>query len=273
MIEAGRWRIEPGARVSLARIDPGSTDGAPGPKNHTKAVSEELRAELDDLQGRLYAEGGRSLMVVLQAMDAGGKDGTIRSVFAGVNPQGVKVTSFKAPTDEEKRHDFLWRVHPHVPRAGDIAIFNRSHYEDVLIARVHGQVRKAEWTRRYAHINAFEQLLADAGTRIVKLFLHISPDEQRERLQERIDIPRKRWKFQPGDLEERRHWDDYQHAYRDAIAATTMPHAPWYVVPADHKWYRDWAVLRILTETLREMNPQYPPPAEDAEGTVVEELR
>jgi PPK2 family polyphosphate:nucleotide phosphotransferase len=270
MPESGRWRIEPGSRVSLARIDPGDISGAPGPKGHTRVVCEELRAELDELQGRLYAEAGQSLLVVLQAMDAGGKDGTIRSVFGGVNPQGVKVMSFKAPTEEERRHDFLWRVHPHVPRAGDIAIFNRSHYEDVLVARVHKTVTKAVWTRRYDHINAFEDVLADAGTRIVKLFLHISPEEQRQRLQERIDIPRKRWKFAPSDLEERGRWTEYQHAYRDALQHTSTARAPWYVIPADRKWFRDWAVLRVLTETLREMNPQYPPPTVVADGTVVD---
>jgi PPK2 family polyphosphate:nucleotide phosphotransferase len=255
--------------VSLARIDPDSTAGAPGKKKQTLAVCEELRVELRELQERLYAESGQSLLVVLQAMDAGGKDGTVRAVFEGVNPQGVKVTSFKVPTDEERAHDFLWRVHPHAPRHGDIAIFNRSHYEDVLVVRVHGFAPKAVWSARYDHINAFEANLAAAGTRVVKLFLHISRDEQRERLQERIDIPEKRWKFNPGDLEERKHWDDYQAAYRDALARTSTAVAPWYVVPANRNWYRNWAVLSILVETLREMNPQYPPPAEGVEGTVI----
>jgi PPK2 family polyphosphate:nucleotide phosphotransferase len=269
MAESGRWRVAPGARISLARIDPGSSDGAPGPKKHTRSISEELRAELDDLQGRLYAEGARALLVVLQALDAGGKDGTIRSVFAGVNPQGVRVMAFKPPTPVEQDLDFLWRVHPHVPRAGEIAIFNRSHYEDVLVPRVHRLVPKAVWTRRYDHINAFEALLHDAGTRVVKVFLHVSREEQRQRLQERIEVPRKRWKFDPGDLAERERWTDYQHAYRDILQRTSTADAPWYVIPADHKWYRDWAVLRVLTETLREMNPQYPPPPEEVAGIVV----
>jgi PPK2 family polyphosphate:nucleotide phosphotransferase len=268
-VSATRWRIEPGSRVSLARIAPDSTDGAPGGKKKTRAASEDLRLELDDLQGRLYAESGQSLLLVLQAMDAGGKDGTIRSVFAGVNPQGVKVTSFKVPTEEERGHDFLWRIHPHVPRHGEIAIFNRSHYEDVLVVRVHNFVPKAVWSKRFDHINAFEANLADARTRIVKLFLHISKDEQRRRLQERIDVPEKRWKFNPGDLEERALWDDYQAAYRDAIAKTSTRAAPWYVIPADHNWYRDWAVLSVLVETLKEMHPRYPPPAEDVEGAIV----
>ncbi len=269
-MSAERWRVKPGSRLSLARVDPGATDGAPGAKKKTREASAALRDELAELQGRLYAESGQSLLVVLQAMDAGGKDGTIRSVFAGVNPQGVKVTSFKAPTDEERAHDFLWRIHPHVPQLGDIVIFNRSHYEDVLIVRVHGLVPKTVWSARYEHITAFEANLADARTRIVKLFLHISREEQRKRLQERIDLPEKRWKFNAGDLAERKRWDDYQAAYRDAIAKTSTPSAPWYVIPGDSNWYRDWAVLTVLVETLRQMNPQYPPPPEDVAGLVVE---
>ncbi len=264
-----RWRVKPGSRLSLARIATDSTDGAPGDKKKTKEASAALREELDALQGRLYAEHGQALLIVLQAMDAGGKDGTIRSVFAGVNPQGVKVTSFKVPTEEERAHDFLWRIHPHAPRLGDIGIFNRSHYEDVLVVRVHELVPKAVWSQRYAHINAFEADLAAARTRIVKLFLHISKDEQRARLQERIDLPEKRWKFNPGDLEERKLWDDYQRAYKDALTKTSTDHAPWYVIPADRNWYRDWAVLNVLVGTLREMNPRYPPPPEDVEGTLI----
>jgi PPK2 family polyphosphate:nucleotide phosphotransferase len=268
-LSADRWRIKPGSRFSLARIATDATDGAPGGKKQTKAKCDELRSELDELQARLYAEHGQSLLIVLQAMDAGGKDGTIRAVFDGVNPQGVQVTSFKVPTDAERDHDFLWRVHPHAPGRGEIAIFNRSHYEDVLVVRVHELVPKAVWSARFAHINAFEADLADAGTRIVKFFLHISKDEQRARLQDRLDNPAKRWKFNAGDLEERKRWDDYQRAYRDTIAKTSSEHAPWYVIPADRNWYRDWAVLTVLVATLREMNPRYPPPAEDIEGTVI----
>jgi len=268
-VSADRWRVKPGGRLSLARIAPDGTEGAPGAKKQTKEASAALREELDELQARLYAEHGQALLIVLQAMDAGGKDGTIRSVFAGVNPQGVRVTSFKVPSEEERDHDFLWRIHPRVPGLGEIGIFNRSHYEDVLVVRVHELVPKAVWSERYAHINAFEANLADARTRIVKLFLHISKDEQRLRLQERVDIPEKRWKFNAGDLEERKLWDDYQRAYKDAIAKTSTEHAPWYVIPADRNWYRDWAVLSVLVETLRAMNPRFPPPAEDVSGTVI----
>jgi PPK2 family polyphosphate:nucleotide phosphotransferase len=268
-VSADRWRVKPGSRVSLARIAPDATAGAPGGKKQTKEAAAALREELDELQARLYAEHGQALLIVLQAMDAGGKDGTIRSVFAGINPQGVRVTSFKVPTEAERDHDFLWRIHPHVPGRGEIAIFNRSHYEDVLVVRVHELVPKTVWSRRYAHISAFEANLTDGGTRIVKLFLHISKDEQRARLQERLDIPEKRWKFNPGDLEERKRWEDYQRAYRDAIAKTSSGRAPWYVIPADRNWYRDWAVLTVLVETLREMNPRYPPPPEDVAGIVI----
>jgi len=264
-----RWRVKPGSRVSLARIDPDGRPGAPGDKRATIAASMTLRAELRTLQERLYAEHGQSLLVVLQAMDAGGKDGTIRAVFEGVNPQGVQVASFKAPTHEEIDHDFLWRIHAQAPRRGEVVIFNRSHYEDVLIVRVHGLVAKSVWSGRYAHINAFEANLAAAGTRIVKLFLHVSRDEQRIRLQERIDTPAKRWKFNPADLEERGRWDDYQAAYRDALTKTSTDVAPWHIVPANRNWYRNWAVLTILVEALREMNPQYPPAFEDVEGIVV----
>ena len=265
-----RWRIAEGASVRLDHIDTRSTDGAPGDKAATQATFPELWVALNDLQERLYAERRRSLLVVLQAMDAGGKDGTIGHVFRGVNPQGVRVATFKAPTEEELAHDFLWRVHRHVPADGEIGVFNRSHYEDVLVVRVHGLVPKSVWKDRYGHIRAFEQRLVDEGATVVKLYLHISKEEQKERLQARLDDPKKHWKFRVGDLEDRKLWDDYQRAFEDAIAETSTDDAPWYVVPADRKWYRNWAVLRILTETLQEMDPQFPPPEGDLSAVVVE---
>jgi PPK2 family polyphosphate:nucleotide phosphotransferase len=267
---SARWRIGAGTAPQLAAIDTGDPAGAPGDKAATRDASAALRTELGDLQARLYAESRRSLLVVLQAMDAGGKDGTIRSVFSGVNPQGVRVASFKAPTEEELAHDFLWRVHAQCPRHGEIAIFNRSHYEDVLIVRVHELVPKAAWRARYKTIADFESGLVAAGTRVVKLFLHISKHEQARRLQERLDDPAKRWKFRMADLSERARWDDYQAAFEDALAKTSTAEAPWFVIPADHNWYRDWVVLSVLVETLRDMDPQYPPAAEDLTGVVID---
>jgi PPK2 family polyphosphate:nucleotide phosphotransferase len=264
-----RWRVEPGEAPALAEVDTRSTDGAPGDKEATTAAFPELWDGLHDLQERLFAESQRSLLVVLQAMDAGGKDGTIEHVFRGMNPQGVRVASFKAPTEVELAHDFLWRVHQQAPRHGEIGVFNRSHYEDVLVVRVHDLVPEPVWRDRYAHIRAFEELLTAGGTTIVKLFLHISEEEQAERLRARLDDPTKHWKFRKGDLDERERWDDYQAAFEDAIAETSTEAAPWYVIPADRKWYRNWAVLRILTETLEAMDPQYPPPEEDLASVVI----
>jgi PPK2 family polyphosphate:nucleotide phosphotransferase len=265
-----RWRIAPRTAPDLAAIDPGATAAAPGDKDATKAATQTLRGRLAELQARLYAEGSRSLLVVLQAMDAGGKDGTIRSVFAGVNPQGVRVASFKAPTPQELAHDFLWRVHAQTPAHGEIAVFNRSHYEDVLITRVHELVPRPVWRARYGRIRAFEELLTGEGTTVVKLMLHISRDEQRARLQERVDDPAKRWKFNAADLAERAYWDDYQEAFTAAIEATGTKRAPWYVVPADRNWYRNWVVLTILVETLERMDPQFPSAPEGVDGVVVE---
>ena len=267
--DSDRFAVPPGTGFSLAARDPAATDGAPGDKKATKRALDDLATRLAELQDRLYAESAQSLLVVLQAMDAGGKDGTVKHVFAGVNPQGVRVTSFKVPTAEELAHDFLWRIHAHAPGRGEIAIFNRSHYEDVLVARVHELVDESTWRRRYRHINHFEWLLHDSGTRIVKLFLHISREEQAVRLQARLDDPSKRWKFNPGDLGERARWDDYMAAYEEAIARTSTEHAPWYVVPADRKWFRNWAVSRIVIEALEAMDPRYPAPAEDLDDIAV----
>jgi len=265
---AGRWRVEPGAKVHLDKIDTRSTDGAPGDKAATEPAVDDLHATLAELQERLYAEGEQSLLVVLQAIDAGGKDGTIKHVFNGFNPAGCRVVSFKVPSEEERSHDFLWRVHSKAPAKGEVVVFNRSHYEDVLVVRVHDLVPEKVWRPRYDFINDFEAGLAAAGTRIVKLYLHISKEEQAERFQARLDDPSKRWKFRKGDLDERARWDDYMAAFEEAIARTSTDAAPWYVVPADRKWYRNWAVSRILAETLEDMDPQYPP-ADDLTGVVI----
>jgi PPK2 family polyphosphate:nucleotide phosphotransferase len=252
--------VEPGRRADLAKFATDSTAGAPGDRGETEAALPALQLQLADLQDRLWAESRRSLLVVLQAMDAGGKDGTIKHVFRGVNPQGCRVQSFKEPTHLEHAHDFLWRVHRAAPRAGEIGIFNRSHYEDVLITRVHGLVPEKVWRERYDLINSFEALLAHGGTTVVKLFLHISKGEQRKRFDSRLHEPRKRWKFQPSDLAERERWDAYQEAYADALGATSSASAPWYVIPADRKWYRNWAVSRVLIDALEHIDPHYPEP-------------
>ena len=217
----------------------------------------------------MYAQGSHRVLVVLQAMDAGGKDGTIRVVFDGVNPQGVRVASFKKPSEVELAHDYLWRCHAEVPASGELVIFNRSHYEDVLVVRVHEFVPEARWRRRYQHIRNFEELLTDEGTTIVKVFLHISKDEQATRLQERIDDPTKRWKFAKADLAERARWDDYQKAFEEALSETSTKAAPWYVVPADRNWFRNLVVAEILVETLEGLKLAYPPAEPGVEGLVV----
>lgn len=217
-----------------------------------------LREEFIDLQPRLYAEGKQKLLIVLQAMDAGGKDSTIRKICKGVNPQGVRVTSFKTPSAEELSHDFLWRIHKTVPAAGMIGIFNRSHYEDVLVVRVHQLVPPEVWQPRFEMINQFEHLLHSTGTTVLKFFLHISKEEQKERFQERLDRPEKHWKFDHGDLDKRMHWDDYQQAFEDMLNRCTTDFAPWHVIPSDQKWYRNVAVMRTIVQTLRQMDPQFP---------------
>ncbi len=261
--------VPPETPIRLADFDPGYNSGL-GKKKEAKEELEENIEVLADLGYRLYAENSRSLLLVLQGMDTSGKDGTIRHVMKGFNPQSCQVTSFKAPSEEERDHDFLWRIAMRLPRRGNISIFNRSHYEDVLIVRVHNLVPKQEWQTRYARINAFERLVTAGGTTIVKVFLHISKDEQRKRLQARLDDPDKRWKFRRADLEERRYWDEYQAAYEDALTKCNTAYAPWYIVPADKKWHRNLIVSRILRQTLEQMNPQFPPPDEDLEGIEVE---
>jgi PPK2 family polyphosphate:nucleotide phosphotransferase len=244
--------------IKLKDIDPSSTPDAPGNKAATAKATEKLSETSRHLQERLYAEGSRSLLVVLQAMDTGGKDGAIKQIFRSVNPAGVRIASFKAPNAIEAAHDFLWRVHAEAPGRGEVKVFNRSHYEDVLVARVREFVPETTWRARYEQINDFEQLLAASGTTIVKFFLHISKDEQRERLLARLDDPTKRWKFNEGDLAERERWDAYMAAYEDAVNNTSTETAPWHVVPADKKWYRDFVVTRVLVDTLTAMDPQFP---------------
>jgi PPK2 family polyphosphate:nucleotide phosphotransferase len=254
--------VKPGKNLKLSNIDPSFTHGF---DDKEKAVAK-LQKNLDRLavlQYLLYAEAKRSLLVVLQGIDAGGKDGTVRRVMTSFNPQGVKVTSFKVPAGEEKVHDYLWRVHKAVPAMGEVAIFNRSHYEEVLVVRVHNLVPKPVWSKRYDHINAFEEMLADNGTQIVKFFLYIDKDEQKKRFQERLDDPEKNWKFSPGDVEERKYWDDYMRAFEDAISKSSKKHAPWYVIPANKKWFRNLAVSEVLVDTLEAMNLQYPKPTAD----------
>ena len=253
-----RYRITPGTAVDLAALDPADTaafsNGKAGAKKRLRALNDRMEA----LQELLFAESRRKVLIVLQATDTGGKDGTIRHVFEGVNPQGVKVASFKKPTPEELGHDYLWRVHAHTPRTGEITIFNRSHYEDVLVVRVHSLVDETTWSRRYDHINDFERMLADEGTTILKFFLHISRDEQAERLRARLATPDKQWKFASGDLTERERWSDYQAAFQDMLSRTSTQWAPWYVVPADRKWFTRVVVSDIIVAKLESMNLRYP---------------
>jgi len=252
----GKLRVDPGQKVKLRDEDAGRRFG--WEEEAARAATARLCEELEALQYKLYADGRFALLVVLQAIDGGGKDSTIRHVLSAFNPQGCTVTSFKAPTPEELRHDYLWRIHRRVPRQGEIAVFNRSHYEDVLVARVDGLVSREVWGARYTQINEFEKLLHGANTRVVKLFLHISRDEQKRRFQERLDEPSKQWKFDPADLKKRKQWADYQSAYQDMLERCSTSHAPWYVVPGDHKWLRDLAVAQILKAALSELPLRFP---------------
>ena len=250
-------RVTPGRKVRLDRVDPGDTGGFRD-RDDAEALLKKDLARLAVLQERLYAENARALLVVFQAMDTGGKDGAIRHVFTGVNPAGCQVTRFQVPSAEEADHDFLWRIHRAVPPLGNIGIFNRSHYEDVLVVRVHNLVPPSVWRARFDQINRFERHLSETGTRILKFYLHISKSEQKRRLQDRLDDPDKRWKFSKTDLQERKRWADYQKAYEDALTKCSTPWAPWHIVPADHKWYRNLAVARTLVAALEEMDPRPP---------------
>ena len=265
-----RYRIPPGVQVDLSSIDPADATGFEGAKHDAKIELGRLVRRLAELQHKMWAEDKHKLLVVLQAMDSGGKDGTIRKVFGGVNPQGVHVANFKAPTPEELAHDYLWRVHAHTPGNGEIAVFNRSHYEDVLIVRVLDLVPPERWSRRYDHIAAFEQRLVDEGTTIVKFYLHISKEEQKKRFQERLDDPTKNWKFNPGDLEHRDRWDDYMAAFEAVFEKTSTEQAPWYVVPADRKWFRNIVIAQTLVDTLEGLDMHYPEPEFDVSEYQIE---
>jgi PPK2 family polyphosphate:nucleotide phosphotransferase len=253
------YLVVPGKKLKLRERATDDTGRFKGKADAGRATKKNLE-QLDELQELLYAESKRALLVVFQAMDAGGKDGAIEHVFSGVNPQGCSVVSFKAPTHLEAAHDFLWRHHDAAPRRGSIGIHNRSHYEAVLIERVHELVPKRVWQLRYERINEFERLLVDEGTTILKFFLHISRDEQKRRFGKRLKDPHKNWKFNPADLKERERWDDYQSAYQDALEKCSTAHAPWFVVPADHKWFRNWVVSDAIVRTLASLKMSYPPP-------------
>lgn len=261
--------VKPGKKMKLKAI---RTDGTPGIKS--KQEAETLLAanvsRIEELDYLLYAENRQSLLIVLQAMDAGGKDGVIRHVIRAFNPQGCLVKPFKVPTSEEHEHDFLWRIHQACPPKGGTSVFNRSQYEDVLVVRVRKLVSKSVWSQRYDQINAFERYLDGNSTRIIKFFLHISKDEQKRRLEARLADPKKNWKFSVADLEERKLWDAYQEAYEDVLAKCSTEWAPWFVVPADNKWYRNAAVSQIIVETLEDMNPKSPKPAVDLSKIVIE---
>ncbi len=254
----------PAGAVDLAKLDPAGTPGFSGKKSDAKEAKKSLAPELGDLQERLFAAGrvpnapDRQILVVLQGMDTSGKGGVIRHAIGMVDPQGVAITSFRAPTEEERRHGFLWRIERALPKPGMIGIFDRSHYEDVLIVRVNELVPESVWSKRYDEINAFEERLIADGTILIKCFLHISSEEQKQRLLARLDDPTKHWKYNPGDVDVRTKWLDYQQAYADALERCSTQHAPWYVVPSDHKWYRNWAVAQLLTEQLRAMRLEWP---------------
>ena len=260
--------VKPGRPARLGRLDPGATHGYD--RASAELATQAQLPRLSDLQDRVWAEASRAVLVVLQGIDASGKDGTIKKVAKAFNPQGCPVTSFKVPTVEELAHDYLWRVHLHVPRKGEIGFFNRSHYEAVLVERVHGIVPKRVWSARYGQINDFERMLSESGTTIVKFFLHIDRDEQRARLQDRIDTPDKQWKFKLADLKERLLWDQYTAAYEDALSRCSTELAPWYVIPSNRKWFRNLAVAEIVADAMDDLKLTYPKPEPGVEGLVVE---
>ena len=268
-IDVDRFTVSPGSAIELSETSTTPPDGAPTPKQGQK-TTEKLRKKLIDEQRKLYASNKERVLVILQAIDTGGKDGTIKDVFRGVNPAGVRVASFKQPSTLEHEHDYLWRVHAEVPGNGQLVVFNRSHYEDVLVVRVHDLVEREVWRKRYRHIRDFERMLADEGTTIIKFFLHISKDEQARRLQSRLDDPKKNWKFALADLDERKRWDDYQEAFADMITETSTGWAPWHVIPADEKWYRDLVVMTTIVDTLKGLGLEYPANAEDLSHVVID---
>jgi PPK2 family polyphosphate:nucleotide phosphotransferase len=263
------YLIRPGKKVKIAELSADSTGDFQDKKDAKQPTADNVK-KLKKLQDVLYAQSKHAVLIVLQAMDSGGKDGTIKHVFSGVNPQGCTVTSFKAPTPQELAHDYLWRIHAATPSRGMIGIFNRSHYESVLVERVKDLVPSKVWGRRYDHINNFEKELADEGTTIIKFFLDISYEDQKRRMEKRLADPTKNWKFSPADLKERKGWDHYMEAYQDALQKCSTEWAPWYAVPADHKWFRNWVVSDTIIRTLEKLDLRYPPPLKNADKVKVQ---
>jgi len=260
-----KYRVPTKGKINLKDYDPDDSSEFDGKKKDSQDTLLKLNQEIEALQEQMFAEGKRRLIVLVQAMDTAGKDGVIRYVFEGVNPSGVRVAAFKAPSAIELSHDYLWRVHAQTPGKGEIVIFNRSHYEDVLVVRVHNLVPQEVWSRRYEHINNFEKMLVDEGTTILKFFLYIDPKEQAKRFLARVEDPTKQWKFNPGDLEERKYWVEYMQAYEDVLNKTSTDYAPWYVIPSNKKWYRNLLIANILRDTLKGFNMGYPEPPADLE--------
>lgn len=265
-----RYRVEPGTKVCLSDWDPADTKEFRGGKAKGNERVAELNERLEQLQEQLYAERKHKLLVVLQGMDAAGKDGTIRHVFDGVNPQGVKVASFGVPSKTERSHDYLWRIHQHTPARGEMVIFNRSHYEDVLIVRVHDLVPAKVWRKRFRHINEFERMLVEEGVTIVKFYLHIDRDEQKERFLARLAEPEKQWKFRKGDLDERKLWPRYEEAFEAVLGKTSTEHAPWHIVPANRKWYRNLVIASVLVDTLEGLEMEFPKPEKGLDDIVID---
>ncbi len=268
--ELDDYRFKPGQKVDLTKWDPNEKRFFEGKKKDARDLLKQLNTRLESLQEMLYAEHKNKVLIVLQAMDSGGKDGTIRHVFEGVNPQGVKVASFKAPTKIELDHDYLWRVHKNTPGKGEIVIFNRSHYEDILVVRVHSLVPQKIWRRRFDQIKAFEKMLAEEGTVILKFYLHIDQEEQKQRFLSRIETAHKQWKFSFKDLEERKLWPQYMKAFEDALSKTSTEWAPWYIIPANRKWYRNLVISSIVISTLEGLKMKYPQPEENLDKVVID---
>ena len=271
LADFARYRVEPGEHFSITEHDAADLDSFDD-RDEVVTQFDGLVTQIADFQERLYAEEKRSLLLVLQGIDAAGKDGTVKHVLRGTNPSGVRVYSFRQPTSEEAAHDFLWRYHHATPADGMIHVFNRSHYEDVLVVRVKDLAPEELWRSRYDSINDFERMLVREGTTILKFFLHISRERQLEKFRERLERPRKYWKWSDNDIKEREHWDEYQRAYEDAINATSTPWAPWYIVPADHRWFRNYVVARVLAAMLGAMNPQFPEPPDEVKAFAEREL-
>jgi len=258
MLHEGRYRVNPGDSISLAHLDPSDTSGFDGKEDDAKSESKKINEKLDSLQEMLYAEHKHKILIILQAMDTGGKDGVIRRVFEGVNPSGVRVVHFREPTPEELDHGFLWKAGTNTPGKGELVIYNRSYYESVLIERVHKLVQEKVWQRRYDEINEFEKVLCEEETTILKFYLHIDSNEQKKRLQSRLDDPTKEWKFSENDLAERKLWQEYMKAYEDCLVKTSTDRAPWHIVPSNHKWFRDLVVASIIVKKMEELDMNYP---------------